>query len=108
MNEEEQFGIEQFMHDAMCARFMQDAMCAREESIQRAVHDVHGVWLEDLRTEPCDDLHAGMVDILMSIVGDMSLCAQDAAMLIWLEIMNAMDHNEGVHFCTPEYHKDDE
>ena len=99
MDEEEQFDIEQFMYDAMCAR---------EESIQRAVHDVHGVWLEDLVAPPDDELHAGMVDMFMSIVGDMSLCAQDAAMLIWLEIMNAMDHNEGVHFCTPDYHGDEE
>lgn len=99
MDEDEQFDIEEFLRDAMCAR---------EESIQRAVHDVHGVWLEDLVAPPDDELHAGMLDIFMSIVGDMSLCAQDAAMLIWLEITNAMDNNEGVHFCTPDYHKDEE
>ena len=99
MDEEEQFDIEEFLRDAMCAR---------EESIQRAVHDVHGVWLVDLVAPPDDELHAAMVDIFRSIVGDMLLCAQDAAILIWLEIMNAMEQNEGVHFCTPDYHGDED
>lgn len=95
-------------HDEELAEMIEGLWSARQNSISTAVYDVHGVWLDDLVAPASSGLHASMVEMFSAIMGDLSLSAQDCAMLIWLEIENAISINSEVHFCTDDYHGEDE
>lgn len=94
--------LEQEMEEADA--FIFAAMKAREASIYRAIEDVHGVSLEDL-VAPAgspQSLWEPFNEMMVSLIGDLSLCAQDVGVLVWLEVVNFMESNPGVHFSVPD------
>ena len=77
-----------------------DVLYARELSIQRAIRDQYGAEITELVLPASSgDDYNNYAGRLMSLVGDFSMCAQDAASLMWFEILEIIAEGNGAHFC---------
>jgi hypothetical protein len=76
-------------------------LTAREMSIERAILEVHGRCITDFvlpaESEEEYEAYAGR---LACLAHDFSLCAQDAATLIWYEVLDIIASTPGAHFCA--------
>jgi len=74
-----------------------DILRSRELSVERALRDSYGVEITQLVLPAVN--YDSYVARLMSLVSEFSLCAQDAAALMWFEILDIFDEDTGAHFC---------
>lgn len=75
-------------------------LTAREMSIERAIFEVHGRRITDfVLPAESEEEYETYVGRLACLAHDFSLCAQDAAVLIWHEVLDIMSTEPGAHFC---------